>query len=128
MSIFKNLLSKLFNKKSEVNKVTLQQEITVLNQMVETSLINGDNSSVLSPDNILIHTAKVKKIVIRLYDDGQLKMDRKTLDYLLTNIATQENMITSSGKGYGITSPDIYNSQVGSSIMEILKDIQIFVN
>lgn len=128
MSIFKNLLSKLFNKKSEVNKVTLQQEITVLNQMVETSLINGDNSSVLSPDNILFHTAKVKKIVIRLYDDGQLKMDRKTLDYLLTNIATQENMITSSGKGYGITSPDIYNSQVGSSIMEILKDIQIFVN
>ena len=128
MSIFKNLLSKLFNKKNEVNIVTLQQEITVLNQMVETSLINGDNSSVLSPDNILFHTTKVKEIIIRLYDDGQLKMDRKTLDYLLTNIATQENMITSSGKGYGISSPDIYNSQVGSSIMEILKDIQIFVN
>lgn len=128
MSIFKNLLSKLFSKKNEVDLITLQQEINVLSQMASMSLISGANSLALSPDKILFHTAKVKEIVIRLYDDGQLKMDRKTLDYLLTNIATQENMITSSGKGYGISSPDIYNSQVGSSIMEILKDIKIFVN
>ena len=127
MSIFKNLLSKHFSKKNEVDLITLQQEINVLSQMASMSY-SGANSLALSPDKILFHTAKVKEIVIRLYDDGQLKMDRKTLDYLLTNIATQENMITLSGKGYGISSPDIYNSQVGSSIMEILKDIKIFVS
>ena len=127
MSIFREILSKLIGGKKVEETTTLQQEINVLNQMVSMSLINGANSSDLSPDKILFHTAKVKEIVIRLYNDGQLKMDRKTLDYLLTNIAMQENMITSSGKGYGISSPDIYNSQVGSSIMEILKDIQIFM-
>lgn len=127
MSLFKKLLSKLFGGKKAEDTITLQQEINVLNQMVSMSLISGANASALSPDAILLHTAKVKKIIITLFNDGKLKMDRNTLDYLLTNIATQESMITSSGKGYGISSPDIFNSQVGSSIMEIIKDIQTFV-
>lgn len=127
MSLFKKLLSKLFGGKKAEDATTLQQEINVLNQMVSMSLLSGANASALSPDTILLHTAKVKKIIITLYNDGKLKMDRSTLDYLLTNIATQENMIISSGKGYGISSPDIFNSQVGSSILEIIKDIQTFV-
>lgn len=127
MSLFKKLLSKLFGGKKAEDATTLQQEINVLNQMVSMSLLSGSNASALSPDTILLHTAKVKKIIITLYNDGKLKMDRSTLDYLLTNIATQENMIISSGKGYGISSPDILNSQVGSSILEIIKDIQTFV-
>ena len=127
MSIFKKLLSKLFGGKKAEDTTTLKQEINVLNQMVSMSLISGPNSSALSPDTILLHTAKVKKIIITLFNDGKLKMDRSTLDYLLTNITNQENMIISSGKGFGVSSPDIFNSQVGSSITEILKDIQIFV-
>lgn len=127
MSIFKKLLSKLFGEKKADDVTTLQQEMKVLNQMVSMSLINGSNPSALSPDVILLHTAKVKKIIITLFNDGKLNMDRSTLDYLLTNIATQESMITSSGKGYGINNPDIFNSQVGSSILEILKDIRTFV-
>lgn len=127
MSLFKKLLSKLFGEKKTEDITTLQQEINVLNQMVSMSLISGANASALSPDTILLHTAKIKKIIITLFNDGKLKMDRSTLDYFLTNIATQENMIISSGKGYGISSPDIFNSQVGSSILEIIKDIQTFV-
>ncbi len=126
MSIFKKLLSKLFDEKKVEDTTTLQQELNALNQMVSMFLRSGANVSA-SPDTVLLHTAKIKKIIITLYNDGKLKMDRSTLDNVLKNIAYQECMITSSGKGYAISSPDIYNSQVSSSIMEILKDIQIFV-
>lgn len=127
MSLFKILLSKLFGRKNIEDTTTLQQELNALNRMVSMSLINDSNSSGLTPDAILLHTAKVKKIIITLFNDGKLKMDRTTLDYLLSNIAAQENMIITSGKGYGISNPDIFNSQVGSSILEILKDIKTFV-
>lgn len=127
MYIFKKLFSKLFGEKKTEDTITLQQEINVLNQMVSMSLISGANASALSPDTILLHTAKVKKIIITLFNDGKLKIDRSTLDYLLTNIATQENMIKTSFAGYAMGDVSIYNSQVGSSIMEILKDIRTFV-
>lgn len=127
MSLFKKLLSKLFGGKSAEDATTLQQEISVLNQIVSMSLIPGSNSPALSADAILFHTAKVKEIINMLYIDGRLKMDRQTLDSLLSNISSQERMIETCSKAYSISGPDIYNSQVGSSISEILKDIHMFV-
>lgn len=124
---FKKLLSKLFGKKNEVHFVTLQQEINLLNQMVLMSLKSEPDLSPIPHETILLHTAKVKEIIINLFNDGQLNMDRKTLDFLLSNIATQESMIISSYRGYSLVNPDIYNSQIGSSISEILKDIHLFV-
>ena len=72
MSLFKKLLSKLFGGKKAEDTTMLQQEINVLNQMVSRSLMSGVDESALSPDTILLHTAKVKKIIITLFNDGKL--------------------------------------------------------
>ena len=112
----------LFGLKKE-KSITLQEEMNCLNALIAKSLQNGNTAEGVKPDDVLVHTRKVKEIIVSLFEDGHLNIDKKTVDYILGNISSQENMIKTSYAGYAMGDVSIYTSQVGASLSEILKDI-----
>lgn len=126
MSIIQKILS-LFGQEKK-SSMSLQEEVAVLNQYLVKSLQSGTFAACAKPEEVLEHTGKVKEIIQALSDNGQLKADRKTIDYALGNIQSQENMIKTGYAGYKAGDLAIYNSIVGNSISEILKEIRLFVN
>ena len=106
---------------------TLQEEMECLKVLIAQSLQNSNTADGVKPDDVLLHTTKVKEIIVSLFEKGHLNIDRKTVDYILGNITSQENMIKTCYAGYAMGDVSIYNSQVGASLTEILKDIVTLV-
>lgn len=94
-----------------------------LNAHVAKSLQNGNMAEGVKPDDVLVHIRKVNEIIISLFENGYLNIDKKAVDYIIGNISSQEIMIKTSYAGYAMGDVSIYTSQVGASLSEILKDI-----
>lgn len=126
MSILKKIFTAIGVFKNELDVLTLQNEMAILNEFVTKSL-SGASYEDVSPELILLHTGKIKEIITTLFNKGKLSVDKNTMNYVLCNIANEEKMIESCAAAYRLGDMGIYSSQVGASLMSIQKDIKLFL-
>lgn len=126
MSFFKRILT-VFGIQKENLEEQFNVELKNLKDIQIQALLPGVNIEDISPEIVLNHTGKIKELIVKLQRKGLLNKDDKTVNYVLSNIAMQENTIVSFGKGYS-NDVSIFASQIAAGISEILKDIALLLH
>ena len=121
-SVLKKLLSLYGN--DEFRRNELRDEVDALNSIMSKSLKIPCDVEEISPTIILKHTESIKKNISLYLERGVLN-DESSANYVISNIEDQERMIQLSDAAYKVGDVEIYASQVGASISEILKDISL---
>lgn len=126
MSFFKRLLVLLGFKAKKTVEEQFTEEFENLKTLQVKSLQFGASLEELTPALVLGHIERMKTLIIELQQKGSLRADESTILYVLGNISREEDTINSFGVGLGLD-PDIYLSQVGASIGDIIKDLVILM-
>lgn len=121
---FVNKLLVLFGIKPKPFEEQLNNEIMALKDMQLKSLQPAVTFDYIPPIMILSHTERIKDIILTAFKNGSLRKDDSTVKYVLNNIEKQENLIRLSGNAY-VNDISIYSSQVGASVSEIIKELQL---
>lgn len=126
MSFFKKIFALLgLNKKSVIDQ--FNEEFEILKVLQVKALQPNVFFEEIEPSLILSHTSKIRELLKTLFQEGCISKDANFVNYTLSNIAMQENTISSFAISYKLDMP-IYSSQVAASIGEILKDIVLLMS